>query len=209
MKILREQIEFIRSPKSVLLRLERDPRHPQVGVGLKHVLTLAILYEIAILLWAFGTTKVTLPPFLKIPEEHYYFYELAFLIPLFIITWLLASAMAYLLSKVMGGNGSFDAILGGFGLTMAVSAYFTLIPDYIQGILWTAGWIPFNEYQELTSKGVLLIIVRTYMLAYILAHVLLYSATIRQTQKLSRTKSVIVALVSFIGSFAVWITYVR
>ena len=207
MKTIREQLSFIRSPKSVLRQLEDNPK--QAFVGLKHVLVIAVLYEIAILLWALGTTEVTLPSFLRIPEEQYYFYELIFVIPVFIITWLLASSIAYLLSKMVGGKGSFDSILGGFGLTMAVSAYISLIPDYIQGILWSTGWVPFTEYQEVTSRGILLVVVWTYMIAYTLAHLLLYSITIQQTQNLSRTRSIFVAFGSFVGSFAVWITYFR
>ena len=98
--------------------------HPRAAlVGFRNVLTTAVLYEIAILLWAFGAEGVTLPAFLIVPEEQYYFYELVFLVPLFLCTWLLASAIAYLTSKAMGGTGAFDAILGGFGLTMA-----TLLP---------------------------------------------------------------------------------
>ncbi len=173
------------------------------------MLAIAVLYEFAILLWAFGADGVTLPPFLKIPEQHYYFYELIYLIPLFLIMWLLASGIAYLLSKGLGGNGSFDAILGGFGLTMAVSAYFTLIPDYVQGILWTTGWIPFAEYQELTGKGILLVIVWAYMLAYTFAHLILYASTIYHTQNVSWAKAALVSFVSYAGSFSIWIVLVR
>ena len=205
--LFQDQLAFIKSPRSVIKYLISEPR--AAALGLRHVLTIAVLYELAILLWAFGADTVTLPAFLKIPEEQYYFYELIFLIPLFLFTWLLASALAYLLSKAFGGSGAFDAILGGFGLTMAVSAYFTLIPDYIQGILWTTGWVPFSEYQTLTGSGVLLIIVWGYMLAYTLSHIVLYSLIIHHTQGLRWRKAGIVGLVSFIGSFAVWITFVR
>ena len=47
------------------------------------------------------------------------------------------------------------------------------------------------------------------MLAYTLCHVILYGITVSQTQNLSRTRSAVVALVSFLGSFAVWITFAR
>ncbi|OGO72840.1 MAG: hypothetical protein A2Z49_05735 [Chloroflexi bacterium RBG_19FT_COMBO_56_12] len=207
MTIIQDQLDFIKSPNTVVKRLATDPR--AAFVGLRNVLAIAVLYEIAILLWAFGADSLTLPALLRIPEQQYYFYELVFLIPLFLFTWLLASGIAYLMFKAMGGSGSFDAILGGFGLTMAVSAYFTLIPDYVQGVLWTTGWVPFPEYQELTGRGILLIVVWAYLLAYVLAHLLLYSVTVQHTQGLNRTRSAFVAFVSFIGSFAVWITFVR
>lgn len=207
MKMFQDQLEFIRSPQGFISKLSTDNR--AAFVGLRNVLTIAIMYEIAILLWALGADGVTLPAFLRIPEERYYFYELIFLIPLFILTWLLASSIAYILSKVFGGSGSYDVLLGGFGLTMAVSAYFTLIPDYIQGILWTTGWIPFSEYQVLTGKGILLVIVWAYMLAYTLSHIVLYAITVHNSQKISKSKATVVAFVSFLGSFAVWITFAR
>jgi hypothetical protein len=205
--VIQDQRDFVRSPGTFIRRLATDPR--AAFVGFRNVLAIAILYELAILLWAIGADGVTLPPFLRIPEDQYYAYELAFLIPLFLLTWLLAAALAYVLAKAMGGTGSFDALLGGFGLAMAVSAYFTLIPDYVQGILWTTGWLPFDEYQERTSRGVLVLIVWAYMLAYTLAHVLFYAVTVRHSQGLSATKATFVAIVAFLGSFSVWITIAR
>ena len=207
MSIFKNQAAFIKSPGSYLKRLASDSR--AVGVGFRNVFTISLLYEGAILLWAFGAEDVTLPAFLRIPEQQYYFYELIFLIPLFIVTWLLASSTAYILSRALGGTGSCDALLGGVGLTMAVSAYFTLIPDYIQGILWTTGLVPFYEYLEITGQGILLIIVWAYMFMYTLSHIVLYSMTVHYTQGLAKLKSCIIGTVSFVVSFAVWITFVR
>jgi len=97
----------------------------------------------------------------------------------------------------------------GVGMTMAVSAYFTLIPDYIQGVLWTTRWVPFNEYLEITGQGILLIIVWAYMLMYSLSHIVLYSMTVHYTQGIGILRSSIIGIVSFFVSFAVWITFVR
>lgn len=207
MNIIQDQLAFIRAPGSFARRLVADRK--AIWVGLRNVLAIAVLYEVASLLWALGADGVTLPEWLRLPEDQYYFYELAFLIPLFVVTWLLASGIAYVLSRALGGSGPFDAVLGGFGLAMAVSAYFTLIPDLVQGVLWTTGWVPFDEYHEITGKGVLLAVVWAYMLAYTLAHLVLYGVTVRHTQGLSRTRSAIVAIVSYVGSFAIWITFAR
>jgi hypothetical protein len=207
MTFLRDQVNFIRSPSSTLKRLAADSR--ALRVGFRNALAIAILYEGALLLWAWGADGVTLPAFLRIPDQQYYFYELIFLIPLFIVTWLLASAIAYVLAKALNGSGSYDALLGGFGLTMAVSAYFTLIPDYIQGFPWTTGLVPFQQYQEVTGRGILFIMVGLYILAYTLSHIVLYSMTVRHTQGLGKFKSSLIGLISFLGPFAIWIAFVR
>ena len=177
--------------------------------GFRNVLGIALLYEGAIFLWALGADDITLPAILPIPGQQYYYYELIFLLPLFLITWLLASSIAYVLSRAFGGRGSFDSLLGGFGLSMSVSAYFTLIPDYIQGILWTTGIVPFATYLDISGKGILLIITWTYMAAYTLSHIAFYSLAIQHTQGLSGFRSVFVGLLSFTGSFCIWITFVR
>jgi len=207
MKIIQEQIRFVRSPGTAIERLTRDPR--AAFAGFKQVLVIAILWEGAILLWALGGASVTMPAFLKIPVEQYYFYQLIFMIPMFLAIWILAAGIGYLLSRSLGGRGSFDAILGGFGLTMAVSGYFALIPDYVQGVLWSTGWVPFAEYQEATSQGFLVVVVWAYMLAWLFAHLALYAVTVHHAQRLSVAKSAFVAVAAFFGSFAVWIVIVR
>jgi hypothetical protein len=207
MTIIRDQIRFIRSPRTVVEQLASDPR--AAFTGLKHVLILAVLWEFALLLWALGGATPTIPSFLKIPDEQYYFYQLIYYIPMFLVAWLLASGIAYVLSKALGGSGSYDTILGGFGMAACISGYFALIPDFIQGVLWSTGWIPFAEYQELTSHGILAVIVSGYLLAYSIAYLLLYSATIHYSQNLSKSKSVLVAVIAYFVSVFLFMVIVR
>jgi len=207
MAILREQLQLIRSPKATITRLANDPR--AAFVGFKHILLFAVLYEIVIALWAFGDATPTMPAFLKIPVDQYYYYQLIFQIPMIVIVWLLAGGIAYMLSKALGGNGSYDTILAGFGITALVSAYFVLIPDFIQGALWSTGWVPFAEYQEATSRGLLFVLVWSYITAYEVCYLVLYTVTIRYSQNLSTLKSAIVATISFFASAGIYITIVR
>ena len=207
MAILREQLQLIRSPKPTITRLASDPS--AAFVGFKHVLLLAVLYELVIVLWAFGGATPTIPAFLKIPDDQYYYYQLIFEIPMILIVWLLAGGIAYVLSKALGGNGSYDTILGGFGITALISFYFVLIPDFVQGLLWTTGWVPFAEYQEATSRGPLVVLVWGYMLAFNVSYLALYTITIHYSQNLGKLKSAFVAAISFYASIAVFITITR
>jgi len=207
MAIFKEQLQLVFSPRTAITELASNPR--AVFVGFKHILILAVLYELAFVLWALGDATVTMPAFLKIPEDRYYFYELIFAIPVFFIVWIVASGTAYLLSKAIGGNGSYDTMLGGFGIAALVSAYFTLIPDFIQGVLWTTGWVPFAEYQEATSRGPLLVLVWGYIVAYNVSHLVLYTVTIRYSQNLGILKSAIVAIISYFASIGIFITFIR
>lgn len=205
--LLRTQLQFIRSPKTAIERLENDPH--AAFVGFRQVLYLAVLWEVAILLWALGGATVTMPAFLKIPEDRYYFYQLIFFIPMFFVAWLLAGSVAYVLSKALGGRGSFDTVLGGFGIAAPISGYFALIPDLVQGILWSTNLVPFSEYQELTSRGLLAVLVWGYMLAYVIAYLYFYSATIRHSHKLSTLKAFIAAFAAYTVSAGIFIVIAR
>jgi len=207
MSVLKEQIQLVCSPRTTITELASNPR--AAFVGLKYIFILAVLYELAFVLWALGDATPTMPAFLKIPEDQYYYYELLFAIPVFLIVWLVAGGTAYVLSKVLGGSGSYDAILGGFGIAALISAYFSLIPDFIQGALWTTGWVPFDEYQEATSRGPLLVLVWGYITAYNVSHLVLYTVTIRYSQNLGTLKSAIVATISYFTSIGIFITFIR
>lgn len=207
MSLLREQLRFVRSPKTTISELVNAPH--AIAVGFKHILLLAVLWEFAIVLWAFGGATPTMPAFLRIPDDQYYFHQLIFMIPMFLIVWLLAGSIAYALSKVMGGSGCYDAVLGGFGIAAPVSGYFVLMPDYVQGILWTTGWVSFEDYQQLTSRGPWLAVVIIYLFAYNAAYLILYSTTVYYSQGLSKLKSIIVAAIAYFVSTGIFITIVR
>ena len=207
MAIFKEQLQLVRSPRIAIAELASNPR--AAFVGFKHIFMLAVLYELAFVLWAFGDATVTMPAFLKIPEDRYYFYELIFAIPVFIVVWIVAGGTAYLLSKAIGGNGSYDTMLGGFGIAALISAYFALIPDFIQGVLWSTGWVSFAEYQEATSRGLPLVLVWGYIAAYEVSYLALYTVTIRYSQNLGLLKAALVATISFFASAGIYITIVR
>ena len=207
MSIFREQLQLIRSPKTAIASLANDPR--AAFVGFKHIFLYAVLYEFVTVLWAFGDARPTMPAFLKIPDDQYYYYQLIFEIPMILIAWLLAGSIAYVLSKALGGNGSYDTILGGFGIAALVSAYFVLIPDFIQGVLWSTGWIPFSEYQETTSRGPLVVLIWGYIVAYNVSYLVLYTTTIRYSQNLGKFNSAFVATISFYASAGIFITITR
>lgn len=207
MTFINEQLRFVRSLRIVIASLADNPR--AAFVGFAHILFLVVLWEIAVLLWAPGGATVTMPAFLKIPVEQYYFYQLILLIPMFVVTRVLASGTAYVFSRAFGGNGFFDAILGGFGVTAPFAGYFALVPDYVQGILRTIGWLPLTDYRELTSNAFPTVLVWSYLLACNFVYLLLYSMTIHLSQNLSRTNSVLVGATACIVSSFFFVVIVR
>lgn len=208
MSFVHYQARFVRSPRETIVRLRTRP--DSVLIGFKNVSLAACLYEVAILLWLFGEAEVTAPPFLRIPDAQYYSYEVIFFVPVFVGTWLLAAGIIYLLSKALGGTGDFDSLLGSLGVGVAVCAYFTMIPDLIQGVLFSTGWMPQDQYLALTGQGVWAVVVWAYLIGYLVSNVAAFTlSTYYTTQGLSKLKSALVGVVSFAGYFALFLTFIR
>jgi len=207
MSFIRYQLDLVRSPKETIERLTREPG--SALVGFKNILLAACLYDFSMVLWWMGNAKVTAPPFLRIPSEQYYFYEIFFFIPVFIAAWLLAAGIIYLLAKASGSTGSYDALLGCLGVAVAVCAYITLIPDLFQGFLFSTGLVPQDQYVAVTGRGFPLVVVLAYMLGYLVSNIISFAAITHYTQGLSKFRSAVWGLLGFAGFFALFFTYIR
>lgn len=207
MSFVRYQVGFIRSPMETIARV--SARSDSALIGFKNILLAACLYEVAILLWLVGGARVTAPAFLRIPDEHYYSYEVIFFIPVFVGAWLMAAGIIYLLSKVLGSSGGFDSLLGSLGIAIAVCAYFTLLPDLIQGVLFSTRWIPQEQYLALTGRGVWVVVVWVYLTGYLFSNIAAFILSTYCTQALSKSKSILLGVLGFAGYFAMIFTFIR
>ena len=103
----------MRSLDSALSRRLADPR--RLGKGLRDLLLIGIAYTGAIGLLALGGVGPGMEPWLRIPAENYFAWEVAFTAPVIFLTALMAAAVMQLLARWFGGTGSFEdtvALLG-------------------------------------------------------------------------------------------------
>ncbi len=207
MSYLAYQLNLVRSPTRTLAEIRDHPR--AFAIGLVNISGIALAYELAILLWYLGDARITLPSILAIPEELYYQYELMFLVPVFFITWLLGAAITYAAAAVLGGSGNFGSLLGGLGVSVAVSSYWTLIPDLVQGIIFSTGIISQADYLVMTAAGFWPILVWGYLTGYLVTNITLYAIAASQILKLDRAKSLLAGFLGFTGYFALFITFIR
>jgi len=198
MSFIRYQIRFVRSPRKAidLLREQSDA----VLIGFRNVLLAACLYEVVIVLWLIGDAQVTAPPFLRIPDERYYSYEVIFLIPIFIVAWLVGAGIIYMFTRILGAAGDFDSLLGSLGTNVAVCAYFTLIPDLVQGVLFSTGWMRQDQYLTTTGRGVWAVVVGAYLLGYLASNITGFVLSTYYTQGLSKLQSTLLGLTGFAGT---------
>jgi hypothetical protein len=84
-----------------------DPHHLAYGVGVTALM--GLLYTLTVIGMAIVKMEITTPPWLIIPAENYYFWQIFFAAPVFLAGWILAAGLVQLLSKPFGGAGTFSS----------------------------------------------------------------------------------------------------
>jgi len=93
-------------------------------------LFLGLLYEISVLVAYSRGLGAQLMPFIKIPAEEYYFWQLFFQIPVFIIIAILYAGLSRLLAVTFHGTGSFENLFCLICVAITFPMFFTMwIPE--------------------------------------------------------------------------------
>jgi len=100
---------------------------------------LGAAYALSIELLALGGGTPGTAPWLAIPTESYFFVEPAFTAPVIVLGAILASPVAYLLATAFGSRGTFDDTLVAVGLATCIATLFSLVPDFVMGLITAAG----------------------------------------------------------------------
>jgi len=171
----------------------------KVAYGFAAVMLLCVLYSVAVLIGFFkGATPAGYEPFLRIPTESYYLWQTFFTIPVGLIGWILFAGAAQLLSRSLGGQGSFEDNLAVLGFPFILMLPFSWFPEMVMTFLpwwWDApAWVASTPYRVGVSTVWFLIV---------------SAIALRQAQNLSVNRAVFSTLVSFVPSIAVQITYLH
>ena len=172
----------------------------KVAYGLAAVLLLSILYSIAVLIsWAKGGAPSGYEPFLRIPAESYYFWQTFFTVPVGLIGWIFFAGSAQLLSKILGGQGSFEENLAVLGFPYVLMLPFSWLPEFI-GI-----FLPHPWGTSIYSGAVTAIRVGISVIWFAAVSIV----AIKQAQRLSTSRASLVAIVSLIPTIGLQMTYLH
>jgi hypothetical protein len=88
------------------------------------VVLAGVLY--AMMAAAFGLAGAVplAPALLPLAPENYHFWEMAFVLPLFVLGWLLVSAFAKVLGRLLGGKGTYKATAAAMATALSVPLLF-------------------------------------------------------------------------------------
>ena len=122
-----------------------------VSIGL--LLAVAFAWALTFLGWALAGWEPWGTPWLAIPPDVYYGWETLFAVPVILLGWLLASGFVQLMSRQLGGGGSFEATARLLALSIAVCNFVLLLPALVLAVLAVTGVLDAEWWQEISRPG--------------------------------------------------------
>jgi len=114
------------APRRAFQRLGGERR--RFAKGFRVTLLVGILYSLSVIGLAASGAMLPAPVFLPLDPHNYYFYEIFFTLPAFVLAWLISSGAGTLVSLVMGGRGPFKMAAATWAFAFAAPAFMMWLP---------------------------------------------------------------------------------
>jgi hypothetical protein len=136
-------------PNRAFAALQNDPK--RVAKGFRAVFMPGFLFAVTAGLLAFGGALIVAPPLLPLAGVNYYFYQMFFALPVFLLGWALATAFARAFGKWRGGGASYKGTLAALGFAFGLPALAAWIPQAVFAALTLLG-MGQDEFMDLTAR---------------------------------------------------------
>jgi hypothetical protein len=179
----------------VLLKDSRRVRYAVLSVLIPAVgYTLMYLFA-----WIAGGAPSSFKPWLAIPMEQYYKYDIFMAAPSMFLCWVLASGVVQLVSRFFSGTGSFEDTATAIGFGIGVATWASLIHDLTNAVLGVIGVIDMKAYEAALNgptfwRGLLWTLYSLYA-AWL---VVLFAKGFRASHRLGWAQSILLAFVGLI-----------
>jgi len=191
-------LAMFRKPRQSFEALMADNR--RLRFGTLAVLIPAFLYTLFYLMAsAAGGAPSAFKPWLAIPMEDYFYWERYIVAPSMLFSWIVAAAIAQLLSRVFSGKGSFEDNLSVFGFGIGVASWSLLVHDLTDAFLGFIGVINMEEYElALNTPTFWRALFWSLSLVYFAWYMLLFSKGISASQRIRRGPAIFVGVTAFL-----------
>lgn len=172
----------------------------KVVYGFAAVMLLSILYSVSVFIgFIKGLSPIEYEPFLRIPTESYYLWQTFFTIPVGLIGWILFAGSAQLLSRSLGGKGTFEDTLAVLGFPFILLLPLSWFPE-IMVTVFTPEW-----WSTTTWDTIDFILIGVSTLWFLIISIV----ALRRTHNLPFHRAVFTALVSLVPVIGVQMTYLH
>ena len=186
--------------------------HPRkIRLGLQAVLIPALGYTLFyILAWNAGGAPSSFKPWLALPIEQYFKYDIFLSLPAYFISWILASGTLYLLARLMGGTGNYDDTLVALAFGIGIATWSSMLHDLTDAILGFAGIIDMREYEKLLNEPTFwrYLLLSLYFI-YFAWFIILFSLGIENAHKLNRKKSLLLGFTGLVVFQTMLLIFIR
>lgn len=157
-----------------------------------------------------GGSPTTFKPWLAIPIEEYFKYDIILAFPGYYLAWIGASVTVYLISRLMNGKSRFDNILAIIGFGIGVATWSSLLHDLTDAFLSVIGVIDMREYENLLNgptfwRGLLLSLYTLYFFWF----VTLFTIGIKKAQNFNLIKSILMAIIALFTFQIILLIFIR
>jgi hypothetical protein len=189
----------LRRPRRTFDALVRDDR--RVRFGAYGIAIAAALYGAVYFFLAHnGGRPTVMVPWLAIPAEEYYGWNLYMNAPSTVLAWVAAAGFAHLAARALGGRGDYESVLGTLGLAISVAMWSTGLHDVVTTFMGYLGALDQRAYEDAmndstSGPGVL---IRVLMLLYASLFSVLFTKAIGASHRLSVTRSSCAGVLGFV-----------
>jgi hypothetical protein len=188
-------IGTIVKPNSTLEKLITDDK--KIKFGFYSVLITAILYTFVYLFLILGEGQ-PFKPWLDIPIENYYRYNVFFCAASMFLGWILSVGVIHTLSRLITSNGTFEQSLAGFGFGIGIASWTTGIHDLLTSFLGGIHVINQRDYEiALNSPTIWRTLLWIQMIAYLIWFVILFSKSVKVVYRLSTGQSILLGTIGY------------
>jgi Yip1 domain len=200
---------ILTAPVKGFTRLMQDSR--RLRSGLEAVLFVAIGYTVALILIASSPGRISkIVAWVAIPLERYFFWEVFFIGAVTFGCWLLASGVVYLLSRIVGGKGTFDDTLAALGFAVAIPTTFAFLHDCITGFMTATGIMSAEAWERsISTPSVGLVLFWAYMLIYLLGLLVFFPVATTVAQRLPKGHGLWIGLLGVVVYQGVYFIFIR
>jgi hypothetical protein len=194
-------------PKRTFDRLVDDPR--KVSLGFKAMLLVGFLYTATVAALAAAGALPAAPPFLRLAEENYYFYQIFFAMPVFFLGWIMAAGAVRLMARRGRESGTYEGALAALGFAFSVPFFITWAAETAFAVLLFLGMRQ-EEFMELSAQpGFWQYLILGYQFATGLWMLALASAAVAASQRTRWPRAILVGAAATVFFLAFIVVFVR
>jgi hypothetical protein len=197
------------APRRTFAKLLTDERRLRYGfyAALVPALGYTLFYIMAS---QAGGAPSTFKPWLAIPEEDYFYWDIYLSIPGVMISIICASGIIQLLSRLFGNSGSFEDTFVVISFGSGVATWSTMLHDLTDAFLSFIGVISMEEYEKLLNGQTFFhYLLYTLFLIYFIWFPLLFAKGFGEVHKGSVGKSVFLGVTGLIVYQGILLIFIR